>query len=74
MALEDHAGDVLAKARAAAGSSLAEVAAVSGLGPEAYAALEESGKAAGTPDWAHWGEAGSGRVQTGADCRGMAAG
>jgi len=51
MALEDHAGDVLAKARAAAGSSLAEVAAVSGLGPEAYAALEESGKAAGTPDW-----------------------
>ena len=56
MALEDHAGDVLAKARAATGLGLAEVAAVSGLNPEAYAVLEESGKAVGVPAWAQLAE------------------
>jgi hydroxyacylglutathione hydrolase len=56
MALEDHAGDVLAKARAATSLGLAEVAAVSGLNPEAYAVLEESGQAVGTPAWAQLAE------------------
>jgi hydroxyacylglutathione hydrolase len=51
MALEDHVGDVLAKARAASGLDLADVAAVSGLGREAYAAWEEGGKGVGTPNW-----------------------
>jgi len=51
MGLEDHVGDVLAKARAAIGASLAEVAAVSGLDTAAYSALEEAGSSAGTPEW-----------------------
>jgi len=55
MQLEDHVGDVLAKARAGKRVSRAEAARVSGLSEAGYAALEERGEVVGEVDWSGLG-------------------
>jgi glyoxylase-like metal-dependent hydrolase (beta-lactamase superfamily II) len=52
MTLEDHLGDILRKARKAAGVSVAEAAQAAGLIENDYAALEELGKSAKHPNLA----------------------
>lgn len=52
MNLEDNLGDVIAKARAAAGVSAAAAAAAAGLTTEEYASLEETGRSTGRPNLA----------------------
>ena len=56
MTLEDHVGDVLAKARAATGVGSMAAAQAAGLSSDAYQALEEQGKA-GRVDWVRLGAA-----------------
>jgi hydroxyacylglutathione hydrolase len=51
MNLEDHAGDVIRKARAMTGVSAEAVAKAAGLSAEELAALEDSGKWARKPDF-----------------------
>jgi hydroxyacylglutathione hydrolase len=50
MTLEDHAGDVLAKARGGWGLSAEDAAQLAGLTAAAYAELERTGQAEGRPD------------------------
>jgi glyoxylase-like metal-dependent hydrolase (beta-lactamase superfamily II) len=50
MNLEDHFGDIISKARAAAGVSLEEAAASAGLAPDQLAALESEGRRDQRPD------------------------
>jgi glyoxylase-like metal-dependent hydrolase (beta-lactamase superfamily II) len=50
MNLEDNLGDIISKARAAAGVSVDAVAGVSGLSADDYARLEETGQFARRPD------------------------
>jgi hydroxyacylglutathione hydrolase len=51
MQLEDHAGDVLSKARRSLGLSIAELAPIAGLSESEYAALEEAGSGGVRPRW-----------------------
>jgi hydroxyacylglutathione hydrolase len=51
MNVEDHVGDVLAKARSATGISVAEAAAAAGLREDDYEKLEESGSCPGRADY-----------------------
>src|SRR2546422_10904520 len=51
MNLEDHVGDIIRKARAAAGVSAEETAKAAGLTAEALGALEQSGTTATRPNW-----------------------
>jgi hydroxyacylglutathione hydrolase len=51
MNLEDHVGDVLAKARASAGVSVADAADAARLSEEEYAGLERDGVCVATPDY-----------------------
>ena len=52
MQLEDHAGDVVAKARQGRGLAEAEVAQAAGLDLAEYQALESTGRISGVVDWA----------------------
>lgn len=51
MSLEDHAGDVVRKARMMARLPAAEAAQLAGLDPEAYEALEADGRLPAGGDW-----------------------
>jgi len=51
MTLEDHVGDVLAKARGGWGVSTEEAARLAGLSLEGYAGLERTGECSRPPDW-----------------------
>jgi len=51
MNLEDHAGDIIRKARTMSGVSLEQAAKAAGLGQEELAALEDSGKVTGNPNF-----------------------
>ena len=51
MSLEDHVGDIIRKARAMSGVSAEEAARVAGLSGAELGALEESGQAAGKPNY-----------------------
>jgi len=52
MTLEDHAGDIVRKARAGQGVAAAPAAAAAGLSPDELAAFEASGASATAPDLA----------------------
>jgi hydroxyacylglutathione hydrolase len=52
MTLEDHVGDILAKARGGMGVSAEEAAGVAGLSPADYAELERAGACKRRPDFA----------------------
>jgi hydroxyacylglutathione hydrolase len=52
MNLEDHAGDILGKARAMSGVSAAAAAKAAGIAETELAALESSGRTAARPDYA----------------------
>ncbi len=56
MNLEDHAGDVVGKARRQAGLDVATVAARAGLSPAAWERFEATGAAESRPDYAAVGE------------------
>jgi hydroxyacylglutathione hydrolase len=55
MNLEDHVGDVLAKARSASGLAVREAAAAAGLAEAAYEQLEGTGRCEGRPDYGRLG-------------------
>ena len=66
MSIEDHAGDVVSKARAAMGLSGDAAAEAAGISPAEFATLESCGE--GRADWGRLGGVGAeselGRVET----------
>ena len=56
MQLEDHVGDILAKARAGSGLGMAEVAAAAGMETGEYEELEQTGRSRRSPDYARLGK------------------